>query len=66
MKLQPDMRQVVAAARKRGWVAVPTNNGHLKLTHPEGGLVYCPTTGSDGWRGIKNLKADLRRAERNR
>lgn len=66
MRISRDLRPVVDAARKRGWIIEPTKIGHFKLTHPDGGLVFCPSSNSDGWHGMKNLKADLRRAEKSR
>jgi predicted RNA binding protein YcfA (HicA-like mRNA interferase family) len=58
-----DLRRLIRDARRRGWHATLTNGGHIRLTHPNGGLVHTSYTPSDH-RSIRNLDAQLRRAER--
>lgn len=56
------LRATVADAVARGWVLERTRK-HLRLTKPGCGPVIFPKTPSE-YRGLKNLQADLRRAER--
>lgn len=54
------MRPLVEQALEEGWTVSPTQNGHLRFTHPCGALVHGPSTPSDH-RALKNLRATLRR-----
>lgn len=56
------LRATVADAVARGWVLERTKR-HLKLSRPGCGSVVFPKTPSE-YRGLKNLQADIRRAER--
>lgn len=56
------LRVTVADAVARGWVLERTRR-HLRLRHPDRGVVVFGKTPSE-YRGLKNLQADLRRAER--
>lgn len=57
-----NLRPAVIAAAGRGWVLDRTKK-HLRLTKPGCGQVIFPKTPSE-YRGLKNLEADLKRAER--
>jgi predicted RNA binding protein YcfA (HicA-like mRNA interferase family) len=59
-----DLHRLLTAARERGWQVDKTHSGHMRLRHPNGAQIFCPTTPSDAVHGLKNLKADLQRAER--
>jgi predicted RNA binding protein YcfA (HicA-like mRNA interferase family) len=60
-----DLREVLVEAERSGWTVDHTRRGHLRLTHPNGALVYCSSTPSD-YRGVKNLRALLRRGTERR
>jgi hypothetical protein len=45
------------------WRASATGSGHVKLTSSTGTIVYTGGTPSN-WHGLKNLRAQLRRADR--
>lgn len=57
-----NLRPAVIAAAGRGWVLERTKK-HLRLRHPDRGFIVFPKTPSE-YRGLKNLQADLKRAER--
>ena len=59
-----DYRETVSAAVARGWILSRTRR-HARLMKPGCRIVVFPMTGSD-WRGLANLKADLKRAEEGR
>lgn len=56
------LRATVADAVARGWVLDRTKR-HLRLRKPGCGSVVFPKTPSE-YRGLKNLEADIKRAER--
>jgi hypothetical protein len=60
IRVSKAMRPIVDQAAKEGWNISLTSNGHIRFTHPCGALVHGPSTPSDH-RGLKNLKATLRR-----
>ncbi len=45
------------------WHLGRSRGGHLRLEHPTLGCIFAPQSPSD-WRGVRNLAAQLRRAER--
>ena len=51
------------AAIAPGWVATLTKGGHIRLTHPSGGIIHTAFTPSD-WRARRNLASQVRRYER--
>jgi predicted RNA binding protein YcfA (HicA-like mRNA interferase family) len=57
-----EVAEVLRQAEARGWRVRPTRGGHWKLTHPSGAIVVAASTPSDA-RALKNLTANLRRAE---
>lgn len=61
MKFNSDMRRLVKAARAEGWTVEPTKGSHVRFVSPRGMQVIASGSVSDQ-RGIKNLRADLRRA----
>lgn len=63
IKVHKSLRAAVAEAVARGWVLERTRR-HLKLSKTGCGSVIFPKTPSE-YRGVRNLQADLRRAERN-
>lgn len=61
MASKKDVDQVIKVLRAQGWRCELTRNNHWRLTPPGGGTpVFHSSTPSDH-RGIKNLKAILRR-----
>jgi hypothetical protein len=59
-----DLTTLIRTARARGWEVTVTRGGHLRFRHPaSGALVHSASTTSDR-RGMRNLRADLRRGER--
>lgn len=61
MKVHPDLRKPLRAARKAGWGVEFTKGGHIRVTPPDGPYIIMSATPSDG-HATKNAKADLRRA----
>jgi hypothetical protein len=71
MKIHPDLRKPLRAARKQGWTLEQTKGGHLRAVPPAGlldprtglrqGVIIIAATPSDG-HATKNARADLRRA----
>ena len=60
-----DLRRLLAAAEANGWTITKTRrNGHYKLTKPGCQPQHISSTPSD-IRSLANIKARLRRAERN-
>lgn len=55
-----DRRELLKAAEKAGWKIEKRRRGHLKLTSPDGDIVFTSSTPSD-WRGTLNLASHLRR-----
>ncbi len=47
-----------------GWRLETTGGSRLRLHHPSGGNVVVSSTLSDNWRGIHNVRAELRRQAR--
>ena len=58
-----ELREVLKAAEERGWEHHKTNGGHIRLLHPDGGLVFCSETPSDH-RALANTKARIALQER--
>lgn len=57
-----DMKPVLLEAIEHGWQATITGGGHVRLQHPQHGVVFCGCSASD-WRAVHNLKRDIRQAE---
>jgi predicted RNA binding protein YcfA (HicA-like mRNA interferase family) len=57
------MEALARVYRRAGWDITLTRGGHLRWRSPKGGLVISPSTPSDH-RSLRNLRSDLRRAER--
>jgi predicted RNA binding protein YcfA (HicA-like mRNA interferase family) len=55
-----DLHALVRQAESEGWLVERTNGGHLRLTHPNGAVVFCAWSPSDS-RAVKNVRALLRR-----
>ena len=59
-----DVKRTILEAESRGWTVVSRRGRHYKLRlGARGPIVVLSKTPSDG-RAIKNMQADLRRAER--
>lgn len=58
-----EMKPVLIEALTHGWVATITGSGHVKLQHPQHGIVFISCRTSD-WRAVRNLKKQIQRAER--
>lgn len=55
------MKEIRRALAREGFTATKTRGGHWRFEHPQmDGPVFAPDTPSDG-RGVKNLRAMLRR-----
>jgi hypothetical protein len=63
--MKRDLHRLLAEARHRSWVTELTNSGHWRLMGPERQLLFTGSTPSD-WRSLRNLRQDIRRAERRR
>lgn len=63
--MKPDLRDALRTPRAEGWSIEPTNGGHLRLSHPVGGLVFAAATPSCP-RAVPNMRAQLRRAIRSK
>jgi hypothetical protein len=61
--MKRDLDRLIKEAQQRGWKVDGGGARHWRLKHPNGALIYCPASPSD-WRGVRNFKADLKRAER--
>lgn len=62
MPIRPEIRQLVKAARRAGWVVTFTRSGHLRFEDPPtGATVHTAATPGD-CRTPRNARADLRRA----
>jgi predicted RNA binding protein YcfA (HicA-like mRNA interferase family) len=57
------VRGVLLRACNDGWRVTVTHGGHLRLEHPEGGVVFASSTPSSRHAGHA-LQGDLRRARR--
>lgn len=59
-----EIKQIVRDAEDRGWTRELGRNGHIKLRHPvTNKLVVMSSTPSDV-RALKNIRAELKRHER--
>lgn len=58
----PDLRDFLRWAGKRGWTATNTNGGHIKYTKPGCPPVFGARSPSDR-RGLKNLRSMIERIE---
>jgi len=62
--MRHDLKELLRAAEARGWrVDATRRGGHVRLVHPDGGVVVASGTPSDH-RALANLRAQLRRVER--
>lgn len=57
-----EVRPVLIEALSHGWHASITGSGHVKLQHPEHGIVFTSCTTGD-WRTSRNLRQAIRRTE---
>jgi len=57
------VKELLRWAEAAGWRVQFTRGGHLRLRHPDGGVVVAASTPSDQ-RALANLRAQMRRAER--
>jgi hypothetical protein len=63
--MKRDLHDLLNEARGRGWVTELTHGGHWKLLGPDRQMLFTSSTPSD-WRGLRNIRQDIRRAERRR
>lgn len=56
-----EVRELAAAAERRGWRVIRLRSGHVQFCPPTGPLIVASGTASDH-RAIRNLRAHLRRA----
>jgi hypothetical protein len=61
--MKRELKRLIETAAARGWTATTTRNGHIRLAHANGAVIYTGSTPSDH-RAVRNAAADLRRAER--
>jgi hypothetical protein len=59
MKLKPEFKELLDAAKGQGWQVIVRTNNHLAWVSPAGPKVFSSRTPSDH-RAIKNLKRDLK------
>jgi predicted RNA binding protein YcfA (HicA-like mRNA interferase family) len=59
-----EMPALIRGAVAEGWRLETPGGSHLRLRHPSGGNVVVSSTLSDNWRGIRNVRAELRRQAR--
>jgi len=59
-------RTVVRDALKRGWTMEVTGGGHVKLTHPNGGVVYTAMSCSNrfSWKRLRHNIGQVERGQR--
>jgi hypothetical protein len=57
------LHQLLDEARRRGWQVDMTRNSHWRLRGPNQAMLFTGSTPSDH-RGVRNLRSDIRRAER--
>lgn len=62
--ISKEFKPILTEAIGHGWVATLTGGNHVKLTHPQHGVVFTSCTTSD-WRAVHNLRHQIRRAENN-
>jgi predicted RNA binding protein YcfA (HicA-like mRNA interferase family) len=62
--MRRDLVKLLTAARARGWTLSRTRGGHLRLRHPTTGATVVTASTPSCWRAVRNIAADLRRAER--
>jgi hypothetical protein len=55
-----DLKSILKRATDAGCRISRTSRGHWRILCPGGGLIFTAGTPSD-WRGLRNLKADLKR-----
>lgn len=58
--MKREMKDIVKTLRSQGWTVTLTRSNHYRCQSPSGASTWTPSTPSDH-RGIKNLRADLRR-----
>lgn len=58
--MDKELKVIVKEARKQGWTVEETRNQHIRFISPSGAVYIAHKTASDH-RGIKNMKAHLRR-----
>jgi hypothetical protein len=59
-----EMQALIRRAVVEGWRLETTGGSRLRLRHPSGGNVVVSSTLSDNWRGVHNIRAELRRQAR--
>jgi predicted RNA binding protein YcfA (HicA-like mRNA interferase family) len=53
-------KKLAKRARKKGWVVEPSGGGHLRWSHPDGGLVFSSASPSCPF-AVKKVEAELKR-----
>ncbi len=56
----PEIKKLLRRAKAAGWSATISGGGHIRLQHPEGGLIFGPMTPSDH-RSYKNFRSELKK-----
>jgi hypothetical protein len=59
-------RIVRELADEAGATVEHTRGGHLAIRHPDGWVVFCAGSPSEGYRAKKNVRSQIRRAQRGR
>lgn len=57
------LKELLKRVKADGWLVEKAKNGHYKLTHPCGGLVFVSLSPSDH-RALLNIRGDIRREMR--
>ena len=61
--MKHDLERLLRQASASGWRVARTRGGHWRLLYPNGGIVVLSSTPSDH-RALRNVRAQMRRAER--
>lgn len=64
MRIPRQYRDLYRAATADGWSVEPTNNGHLRWTHPAASRPVFSASSPSDHRAVLNVRARLRRAMR--
>ena len=64
MTIEQWRRIVRDLAADAGAAVEHTKGGHLAIRHPDGWVVFCSSTPSEGYRAKLNVRSQIRRAQR--
>jgi len=61
--MRKEQRDIVRRLIREGWTAEVTGGGHVKLVHPNGGVVYTSMSSSNRW-SWRRLQRNVEQVER--